>query len=397
MSTGERWQGEKDARITRNFLTHQTHLGYISRCSFDFMWFFLFPPAKRYGLKPKRHIHAAVLPFLLFVIGCLLILSPTHSTAQGSQSWWGSDRWWDWSDYRGSLGVRFWMPKLASGSITWIGKEHDLLGAGEENKLGGYNFIPNPDYFKEMWFTLYIDRLALRFNFQEDHKFNGMIGTGAFAPYQVSPLAPWDPFNPQKIPDDPQRFSELDVGWTRFGLDLDLVRYPFLRAGINLDRHYEAPIFVNRKEIDSATARMIKSGAIDPSIPDFIYIYAAFYDGNVQKFTTGQPPVTIGLHATAIPGRIRGIPLTAQARIRIPMPLLKHLIQLKSEARVTEWEVSAGLRPAVWHTSLYGFSTFSMGLEAGFRSTYLDMTLDDAKWAVKAHWQGLFVQVGLYY
>ena len=73
------------------------------------------------------------------------------------------------------------------------------------------------------------------------------------------------------------------------------------------------------------------------------------------------------------------------------------MIQLKSEARVTEWEVSAGLRPAVWHTSLYGFSTFSMGLEAGFRSTYLDMTLDDAKWAVKAHWQGLFVQVGLYY
>jgi hypothetical protein len=79
------------------------------------------------------------------------------------------------------------------------------------------------------------------------------------------------------------------------------------------------------------------------------------------------------------------------------MPLIKQLLQIKSEARVTEWEVSAGLRPAVWHTSLYGFSTFSMGLEAGFRSTYLDMTVADDKWAVKAHWQGLFVQVGLYY
>ena len=336
-------------------------------------------------MKPKRHIHAAVLPFLLFVIGCFLILSPTHSEAQGSQSWWGSDRWWDWSDYRGSLGVRFWMPKLASGSITWIGKEHDLLG--------GYNFL-KPDYFKEMWFTLYIDRLALRFNFQEDHKFNGMIGTGAFAPWQVSPLADW---NLKPTIDDPQRFSELDVGWTRFGLDLDLVRYPFLRAGINLDRHYEAPIFVNRQDIDSLNSKGV--WVTDPEFPVDMHFadYNAEYPGQVQRFTTGQPPVTIGLHATAIPGRIRGIPLTAQARIRIPMPFIKQLLKIKSEARVTEWEVSAGLRPAVWHTSLYGFSTFSMGLEAGFRSTYLDMTLDDAKWAVKAHWQGLFVQVGLYY
>ena len=107
--------------------------------------------------------------------------------------------------------------------------------------------------------------------------------------------------------------------------------------------------------------------------------------------------MTIGLHATAIPGRIRGIPLIAQARIRIPMPLISQLMKAGGEAKVTEWEVSAGLRPAVWHTSLYGFSTFSMGLEAGFRSTYLDMTVIDGKWAVKAHWQGLFVQVGLYY
>ena len=361
------------------------------------MRFFLLVPAKRYGLKPKRHIHAAVLPFLLFVIGCFLILSPTHSTAQGSQSWWGSDRWWDWSDYRGSLGVRFWMPKLASGSITWIGKEHDLLG--------GYNFLPKPDYFKEMWFTLYIDRLALRFNFQEDHKFNGMIGTGAFSPSDVEPVAVPPNNTPVKtdsIP-DPQRFSELDVGWTRFGLDLDLVRYPFLRAGINFDRHYEAPIFVNRHDIESVTGVPFALGYEGNTT---WYLYEVYYDylkdyigpdPRVQRFTTGQPPVTIGLHATAIPGRIRGIPLTAQARIRIPMPLLKQLLQIKSEARVTEWEVSAGLRPAVWHTSLYGFSTFSMGLEAGFRSTYLDMTLDDAKWAVKAHWQGVFVQVGLYY
>jgi hypothetical protein len=180
-------------------------------------------------------------------------------------------------------------------------------------------------------------------------------------------------------------------------LDLDLIRYPFLRAGINLDRHYEAPIFVNRQDIDSAVATA--TWVTDPNLPVDMHFadYDAEYPGQVQRFTTGQPPVTIGLHATAIPGRIRGIPLTAQARIRIPMPFIKQLLKIKSEARVTEWEVSAGLRPAVWHTSLYGFSTFSMGLEAGFRSTYLDMTLDDAKWAVKAHWQGLFVQVGLYY
>jgi len=352
------------------------------------MWFFLLPPAKRYGLKPKRHIHAAVLPFLLFVIGCFLILSPTHSTAQGSQSWWGSDHWWDWSDYRGSLGVRFWMPKLASGSVTSTGKERDLLG--------GYNFLPKPDYFKEMWFTLYIDRLALRFNFQEDHKFNGLIGTGAFTPSEVAPVPYPGVHDPTRIIPYPQRFSELDVGWTRFGLDLDLVRYPFLRAGINFDRHYEAPIFVNRQDIENLTG-LAPDLYYEPTTEKYYWVYLAFYGGYVQKFTTGQPPVTIGLHATAIPGRIRGIPLTVEARIRIPMPLIKQLLQIKSEARVTEWEVSAGLRPAVWHTSLYGFSTFSMGLDAGFRSSYLDMTVDDGKWAVKAHWQGLFVQVGLYY
>jgi hypothetical protein len=349
----------------------------------------LFPSAaKRYGLRPKRHINTAVLLFLLFVIGCFLILSPTHSDAQGSQSGWGSDRWWDWSDYRGSLGVRFWIPKLASGSITTIGREHDLLG--------GYNFIPNPDYFKEMWFTLYIDRLALRFNFQEDHKFNGMIGTGAFTPSEVAPVPYTDPHVDTRPIPDPQRFSELDVGWTRFGLDLDLVRYPFLRAGINFDRHYEAPIFVNRQDIENLTGKALDYYFDDSSGLSY-WVYLAFYDGHVQKFTTGQPPVTVGIHATAIPGRVRGIPLTAQARIRIPMPLIKQLIQNKSEARVTEWEVSAGLRPAVWSTSLYGFSTFSMSLEAGFRSSYLDMTPDHGQWAVKAHWQGVFVQVGLYY
>ena len=47
------------------------------------------------------------------------------------------------------------------------------------------------------------------------------------------------------------------MGWTRFGLDLDLVRYPFLRAGINFDRHYEAPIFVNRQDIETLSPKQI--------------------------------------------------------------------------------------------------------------------------------------------
>lgn len=337
---------------------------------------------------------------VVLLAGCILLSSPAMCDSQGFPSWWGSDRWWDWSDFRGSAGLRFLMPKLVSGTVKWVNNESDLLGSyNYDDRPSGSNFQARPNnYFMEGWFTLYVDRLALRAHFEEDHKFNGMIGTQSFAPWQVSRL---NPSYGSSI-DDPQRFSELSVGWTRFGLDLDLVRYPFLRAGINFDRHFESCIFIYRQDIYRASLDIYST--YDPSwalsVPVFVANYEDALGGNdetAKKLTTRQPPLTIGLQATAIPGRIYGIPVTAQARFRVPMPFIYKLLQAGAEARITEWEVSAGARPNVWQTSLYGYATFAMGIEAGFRSTYLDMSTNDGKWAVKANWQSAFVQVGLYY
>ena len=345
-------------------------------------------------MKPKRNILRNMVPVVLLA-GCILLSSPAMCDSQGFPSWWGSDRWWDWSDFRGSAGLRFLMPKLVSGTVKWANNESDLLGSyNYDDRPSGSNFQARPNnYFMEGWFTLYVDRLALRAHFEEDHKFNGMIGTRSFAPWQVSPLNP----NFGGSIDDPQRFSELSVGWTRFGLDLDLVRYPFFRAGINFDRHFDSCIFIYRQDIYHAGVDIYPRGdAATPGIP--VYYYAADYgDARAKKLTTRQPPLTIGLQATAIPGRIYGIPVTAQARFRVPMPFIYKLLQAGAEARITEWEVSAGARPNVWQTSLYGYATFAMGIEAGFRSTYLDMSVNEGIWAVKANWQGAFVQVGLYY
>jgi hypothetical protein len=189
----------------------------------------------------------------------------------------------------------------------------------------------------------------------------------------------------------------LDVSWTRFGIDLDIVRYPFLRAGINFDRHFESVIFINRQDVKALLAR---AGQVYvPFVNDALWwVYnSVSFDGRALKLTTKQPPVTIGVHAFASPGRIRGIPVVAQARFRMPAPLLTNLLQDNAETRIIDWEVHVGLRPTIWNTSLYSMNTFAMGIDLGFRSSYLDMTSGDGAWQVKAHWQGPFVQVGLYY
>ena len=78
--------------------------------------------------------------------------------------------------------------------------------------------------------------------------------------------------------------------------------------------------------------------------------------------------MTLGFHARAIPAHIREIPFTIQARFRFPMPLVNR----QAESKITDWEISGGLRPAIWETSLYGHATFSFDIEAGFRSVSLD-------------------------
>ena len=69
-------------------------------------------------------------------------------------------------------------------------------------------------------------------------------------------------------------------------------------------------------------------------------------------------------------------------------------------ARITDWEIGAGVRPAIWDTSMFGHSTFSFGIEAGYRSINLDMRATAAdqfissnELELKARWEGAFFQV----
>jgi hypothetical protein len=101
-----------------------------------------------------------------------------------------------------------------------------------------------------------------------------------------------------------------------------------------------------------------------------------------------------------MPGRIRDVPITIQGKFRMPVPF----VQRPTEAKITEWEVSGGLRPAIWETSLLGHSTFSFGIEGGYRMSYLTIHArpqrtylngvigDDDEVNVNARWGGAFVQ-----
>jgi len=316
----------------------------------------------RYGLKATKHI-LSVLGLASILAVNSLLLCPSLCRGQAMPSWLGGDRIWDWSDFRANLGLRIYMPKLISGTVHVSGVSGGSSYTPEDYEmLGGGNFsdLPQPDFFKEGWFTLYIDRLALRANFEEDHKFRGA------APYENDPTM--------------TAISELDLGWTRFGLDLDILRYPFIRAGINFDRNFEPVIYLDRHRERILILPEEKKTTLD-----------------THKLTTRQPPVTIGVHAFASPGRVFGIPVTGQARARFPFPYLTKIVGEPAETRITEWEVCVGMRPNIWNTSLYGYSTFAMGIDVGFKSAYVDMDSGDGIWNVKAHWQGPYVQLGVYY
>ncbi|MGB9618737.1 MAG: hypothetical protein ACPL7J_15560, partial [Desulfomonilaceae bacterium] len=291
-------------------------------------------------MKATTHI-LAVLGLVLCLAATSFLLCPSQSSAQAMPSWLGGGRIWDWSDFRGNVGFRVYMPRLITGSVQldafqsslqqnapppdkYWSEDYEMLSTGNVSDR------PQPDFFKEGWFILYIDRLALRAHFEEDHRFRG--------------VASYDNDSNQTA------ISELDVGWTRFGLDLDIIRYPFLRVGINWDRHFESVIYLDRRH------KWLVNW------PDSSR-QAVF----VPKLTTRHPPVTIGVHGFASPGRVFGIPVTAQARARFPFPFLAKIVGDSSEARITEWEVCVGLRPNVWNTSLYGYTTFAMGIDVGFK------------------------------
>jgi hypothetical protein len=241
------------------------------------------------------------------------------------------------------VGIRGFLARLTSGSIEEGNLSRDLRT--------DFGMISDPDPFGEFWGEMYIDRLGLRLRVEEDNTFQGRVGTG-----------------PET---DVIRSSELETSSGSFGVDLDLIRYPFLRLGIDYDVYFG------------------KIKLLDRTHPNQWTVFEV----------AGRQPMTIGVHGLAIPTRIRGVPVTVQARARFPIPLLTS----GSDAKVTEWEVSAGLRPAIWDTSLYAHSTFSVGLSGGFRWVNLETDLvatdlvtgGDRNAKLKARWQGAFIELGL--
>jgi hypothetical protein len=300
-----------------------------------------------------------------------------------------------------------------SGTFTRNGAEYDLLAAplnnGTNSTQGGYNFDAQPPPIQSGVFQLQVDRLGLRLAVEENYVFQGVIGSVVFAGEQVPPnnigMRPTNNYS-ETAPNDYIRGSKLNVSSTRLGLSLDLVRNPFLRAGIDFDYSVSPVTFNDSKQgyiVDTAPA-YYDPNFLQPGQFSGIPVYAL--TGN--QFYGSANPITIGLHMYAIPGRIREIPITAQAKIEFPMPFMTSVFSVPNPANIFQWEVLVGARPAVWDASLLGLSTFSVGIEAGFKYVDLNATFLGSKGtsnnmgpspsaSLKARWQGAFFQIGMYY
>ena len=257
----------------------------------------------------KSPIGVASHILLLFVIG-LIVVSPGTAAAQSFFVMVGVNQWFDWSDYRFTLGSRVFLAKLSTGNV--------IKGDTEYTLLGPLGVTTDLQTFLELWGVFYIDRLGIRFN-AESHIFQGRS-------------------------DDPndQRVSALEANFPRVGVDLDLIRYPFFKFGIDVDYQLNPVVFRDR------------SDPVTPGVGELPY--------------QSREPWNLGIYGQAIPVRIRDVPVIAHARFRFPMPFMS-----SNMARITEWEIGAGFRPAIWETSMFGYSTFSFGIEAGYRSINLDM------------------------
>ncbi len=226
----------------------------------------------------------------------------------------------------------------------------------------------------------------------EDLIFRGTLGNTVFADNPSSPSGT-----------NFFRVSELDLSSTRLGMGLDLVRNPYLRAGIDFDFYINQVTFRDMK--DAVTTLQ--------SLPNSVYPNASVSYGlyDMRYYQSDNGPCTIGLHVFAVPGRIREVPIIAQAKINVPMPFWKQIWGFQNEARILEWEVMVGARPAIWDASSIGLTTFSFGIEAGFKSVTLNTDMSGSSGeknfttpkgfsnpaSIQAVWQGPFFQAGLYY
>lgn len=328
-------------------------------------------------MKVSSHITRKI--SLIVAALAMVFLMSTAPHAQ-SFSWWGSNQWFDWSDFRASGGIRYFFARLSSGTATLPGtnvNNADLTGS----QLA---FLNDPEPFADLWGILYIDRLGFTFSI-ENHRFISLPTPRPF-PDASGLLGRW----------------QLQGDMSRGGIDLELIRYPFFRLGINYDVAFDDIKFVRE---DFQSYIIPPPGAPVPKQREIRAVYQSV------------GPMTIGLHSRIIPGRVRDVPITAQGRVRVPIPYLVR----KAEAKVWDWEVSAGLRPSIWETSLFGGTTFAVGLEGGFRSIDLEMTGEKdnispennlvppfpplppgfvtlpPQMELKARWQGAFVQLELFF
>jgi hypothetical protein len=309
----------------------------------------------RYGLISNNVIRTIMRVSLVFAL-VATIIGPSAAIAQGVPSWWGSPAWFDWSDYRGTLGAKLFLANLTSGTVTKEANPPLVLQPVTYDLVGGLYGITNTlEPVVEFWAELYIDRLAFR-GAVDVHNFVGRS-------------------------DDPtdQRLTRLDADFSRIELNLDVIRYPFLKLGINTD-YYVSPVkFWDRSDNQAAAA-------------------AAGIPTGERPYQSRQEPWTLGVYGQAIPVRLRDVPVIAHARFRFPMPFMS-----SNMPRITDWEIGAGFRPAIWDTSMFAHSAFSVAIEAGYRSTNLDMSAIAVDFALvpdlqlKARWQGAFFQVEAFF
>lgn len=288
----------------------------------------------------KKPILAAAVPLVL-ILALTGFVSVAPGEAQDSGGLFGQ-QWFDWSDYRAKVAGRVFLAKFSGGSLEINGVHVDLRKE--------YGFTDNPEPFRELYGEFYVDRLGLRFFLGEDSTFHGRKDDGGGT-----------------------RVIEMETMAGAVGLDLDIVRYPFLRFGINGDYYFGDFKFQDRR---SAVA------------------------GDWNQFNFGAG-LTAGIHGKVIPGRVRGVPVTLEARASIPIPVRFS----NKETKVTDIEISGGVRPAVWNMSSFGLSTMAIGLSGGYRFVNLEaQTIGQlvlppvsADVILKARWQGAFIEISFNY
>ena len=223
------------------------------------------------------------------------------------------------------------------------------MGADEydlKTDLGmGMDLQPVGDFYG----IVYLDRLGFRYHIEDDYRF----------------------FGRQDIPSESNpSIHELDMRSPRIGVDLDLIRYSFAKLGINYD-YFGKPV-------------------------RFYYRHGTGDGVDPPSFYQSERAMTIGAHGHIIPIRLRGVPVILQSRLSFPIPFVDDAFRPKA-AKIIDLQISGGLRPAIWETSQFGFSTFSAAVEVGYRLRTVRVKLEDDDFDLKAHWQGAFVQLSIFY